>query len=113
MTQLGYPEGKSQLVINRVTPELERAKAAIPVEAIEKNLKRKAIGVIPMDERRVLAAINRGITVVARDRNVSPAKDLIALAEAVRVSVMPEEQAQIQQPADVKQSRLSGLFGRS
>ncbi|MCC7449413.1 MAG: response regulator [Anaerolineae bacterium] len=112
MTQLQYPEGKSLLVINKVTAELERAKAAIPVEAIEKNLKRKSIGIIPMDERRVLAAINRGITVVARDRNVSPAKDLIALADAVRSSVMPEEQPQAQPQADMKQSRLSGFMGR-
>jgi len=112
MTQLQYPEAKSLLVINKVTAELERAKAAIPVEAIEKNLKRKSIGIIPMDERRVLAAINRGITVVARDRNVSPAKDLIALADAVRASVMPEEQPAAQPQADMKQSRLSGFMGR-
>ena len=39
------------------------------------------------------------------------AKDLIALAESVRASVTPEEQPQAQPSADLKQSRLGGLFG--
>jgi pilus assembly protein CpaE len=112
MDALQVPESKSLVVINRVTPELERAKAAIPVAAIESALKRKAAAVIALDERRVLAAINRGVTVIARDRNLSPAKDLIALAEAVRTSVATEETAP-EQPAEASrsQSRLSRLFG--
>jgi hypothetical protein len=46
-----------------------------------------------MDERRVLSAINRGVTVVAKDRNLSPAKELIALAEAVRENFIDIEQS--------------------
>lgn len=112
MDALQYPEIKEMLVINKVTAELERVKAAIPVAAIEGNLKRKAVAVVPMDERRVLAAINRGITVVAKDRNMSPAKELITLAESVRASVSPEEQAQAQgADASKQQSRLGRLFG--
>jgi MinD-like ATPase involved in chromosome partitioning or flagellar assembly len=100
------------LVINKVTAELERVKAAIPVAAIEGNLKRKAVAVVPMDERRVLAAINRGITVIAKDRNMSPAKELITLADTIRASVSPEEQAQPQgAEASKQQSRLGRLFG--
>jgi pilus assembly protein CpaE len=112
MDALQYPEIKEMLVINKVTAELERVKAAIPVAAIEGNLKRKAVAVVPMDERRVLAAINRGITVIAKDRNMSPAKELITLADTIRASVSPEEQAQPQgAEASKQQSRLGRLFG--
>ncbi len=114
MDALQYPEGKSLVVINRVTPELERVKAAIPVAAIESALKRKAAAVIALDERRVLSAINRGVTVIARDRSLPPAKDLIALAEAVRTSVATEEIAPEQSPEASRSqsgSRLSRLFG--
>ncbi len=110
---LQYPDLKSQLIVNKVTPDLERAKVAIPVAAIENNLKRKALGMIPMDERRVLAAINRGVTVVARDRMMSPAKELVALAEAVRANVQTEDQAAAQQPAESgKSSKLGRLMSR-
>jgi septum formation inhibitor-activating ATPase MinD len=114
MDALQYPEAKSLVVINRVTPELERVKAAIPVAAIESALKRKAAAVIALDERRVLSAINRGVTVIARDRNLPPAKDLVALAEAVRTSVATEEIAPEQSTEASRTqsgSRLSRLFG--
>jgi pilus assembly protein CpaE len=110
---LQYPDEKGQLVFNRVTAEFEKAKVAISVAAIEGNLKRKSLGVIPMDERRVLAAINRGIPVIAKDRQLSPAKELIMLADALHASILPEEEIQAHQPAPDanKSSRLSRLFG--
>jgi pilus assembly protein CpaE len=110
--RLEYPEGKAQIVINKVTQELERLKVSIPVAAIESNLKRKPLGVIPMDERKVLAAINRGVTVIAKDRALPPAKDLVALADALRASVAPEEQERMTPAEEAKSvSRLSRLFG--
>ncbi len=110
---LQYPEIKTQVVFNRVTLDFEKAKVAISVAAIEQNMKRKALGVVSMDERRVLSAINRGIPIIAKDRNLPPAKELLALAEAVRASVTPEEdlQGQPAQPGADKSSRLSRLFG--
>ncbi len=75
---------KVQVVFNRVNPEFEKAKITPAAASIEKNLQRKAIVSIPMDERRVLAAINRGVAVVAKDHAQSPAKELIALADRVR-----------------------------
>jgi Flp pilus assembly CpaE family ATPase len=110
--RLEYPEGKAQIVINKVTQELERLKVSIPVAAIEGNLKRKPLGVIPMDERKVLAAINRGVTVIAKDRALPPAKDLVALADALRASVSPEEPERMTPAEEAKSvSRLSRLFG--
>ncbi|GAB4552651.1 MAG: response regulator [Anaerolineae bacterium] len=118
LDSLEYPDEKTQLILNKVTPDLERQKVAIAVNAIETKLRRKAMGIIPMDEKRVLFAVNRGISVVAKDRNMSPARDLIALADTLIAHINPqvaeEEQAaggkgsgQPKQPA----SRLGRLFG--
>jgi Flp pilus assembly CpaE family ATPase len=111
MDQLQIDPNRSQLVFNRVNADLERAKATIASANIEANLKRKAIASIPTDDRRVLSAINHGITVVARDQQLSPAKELIALAETVRAMVTPAEQEQ--EGADNKASpaRRGRLFG--
>jgi pilus assembly protein CpaE len=88
--ELGYAETKVNFVLNKVTPELERAKVTLATSAIETRLKRKALGVIPMDERKVLFAVNRGTSVVAKERVTSPAKEIIALADSLRSSLQPE-----------------------
>jgi pilus assembly protein CpaE len=113
MDTLEYPEGKTLMVVNRHTPDLERARVTIPVPSIEQKLKRTALGVIPMDERRVLYAVNRGIAVVARDRNQSPARELVALADALWNNIMPKPEAPeaVASQAKAPQSRLSRLFG--
>ncbi len=110
--KLQVDANKVLLVFNRVNVDLERQKVAIPTASIEKNLNKKAIAYIPEDGKRVLSAINRGITVVAKDKNLSPAKELIALAETVRASFfeaeeMPEEPVEISKPAG-----KSSLFRR-
>jgi len=120
MGTLEYPEEKIQFAINRVTPDLERAKVAIAVPAIEQRLKKKALGIIPMDERKVLNSVNRGISVVAKDRNQSPAKDLVALADAIWENVKPVEEEEDKteskktpQKAPQQGSRFGKLFGGS
>jgi pilus assembly protein CpaE len=112
LDSLEYSEEKRYLVINRVTAELERSRVAIGVASIEQKLKRPVLGVIPMDERKVLYAVNRGISVIAKDKNQSPAKELLALAEALRASLAPPEEAPVQ-PAQTKgpDSRFRRLFG--
>jgi septum formation inhibitor-activating ATPase MinD len=107
MEELGYSEDKIQFVLNKVTPDLERSKVTLATSAIEQRFKRKAIGIIPMDERKVLFAVNRGTSVVAKDRAVSPAKDIIALADALRDSLVPAGKPQDEPQPQQK----SGLFG--
>ncbi|MCE7949081.1 MAG: response regulator [Chloroflexi bacterium CFX4] len=116
MDSLEYPEEKTQLVLNRVTPDLERSKVAIAISAFEQKLRRKAFAVIPMDEKKVLFAVNRGISIVAKDRNQSPARELIAMADSLIASLAPKEEApassqQLQAPAKQPASRLGRLFG--
>jgi len=110
-----YPEEKTLLVLNRVTPELERSKVALAVNVFEQKLRRKAFAVIPMDEKRVLFAVNRGISVIAKDRNQPPARDLIAMADALIESLTPKQEPpapqQMPAPAKPPSSRLGRLFG--
>ncbi|MHB8626139.1 MAG: response regulator [Aggregatilineales bacterium] len=108
---LKYGEDKLVLVFNRVNVEHERNKVVPPVAALEDRLKRKALLSIPADERKVLTALTRGTPVFAgKDRTSSPAKEYLALAEALRTGLMPEELEPVAGP--VKQSsRLSRLLG--
>lgn len=116
LDSLQYPEEKIQLVLNRVTPDLERSKVAIAVNIFEQKLRRKAFAVIPMDEKKVLFAVNRGIAVIAKDRNQSPARDLIAMADALIEQLKPKQEPpaasqQLPTPAKPPVSRLGRLFG--
>ena len=115
MDQLSYPADKVCLVFNRVTAEFERTKVSPSVAMIETNLKRKSLGVIPMDEKKVLTALNRGTPVIAKDRNLSPAKELLALADSLWASLTPTDELPQMQPSGPgskpQSSRLSRLFG--
>src|SRR5262249_42444685 len=66
MDAFNFSPNKSQLVMNRVDAKLEKSRVSISVAAIEYTLKHKAPGVIPLDQRRVLAAVSRGRPVVAK-----------------------------------------------
>lgn len=107
LDELNYPPEKTQLVLNKVTPDLERAKVALASGMIEQKFKRKALGIIPMDERRVLYAVNRGYSIIAKDQNLSPARELLALAEALRVNLQPVEEAA---PAAAEPQKKGGIF---
>jgi pilus assembly protein CpaE len=112
MDALQYEQDKVQLVFNRVSLDLEKSRVNITAQAIEGNLKRKSIASIPLNEQVVLAAINRGVTVIAKDRRISPAKELVALADLVKASVMPQDAVQPQVDQTTKTTtRLGRLFG--
>ncbi len=115
MDALNYTEEKTMLVFNKVNLDYERNKVVPVVSAFEAKLKRQALLSIPSDERKVLAALTRGTPVIAaKDRNTSPAKEFIALADALRSSLTPETTPQPAQAEPAKSgSRLSRLFGSS
>ncbi len=109
-----YPQEKTIFVVNRVTPDLEKAKITVPVQTIENKMRRPPLGIVPMDEKKVLYAVNRGISVIARDRNQSPAKELVALADSLRENLQPvsEDSGRVQPTAaQAPKSRFGRLFG--
>lgn len=96
---LQYPPEKIMFVMNRIGQDLKGGRASIPIEAIENNLKRKTDARIPLDDRTFLSAVNQGVSVIAKDTNRSPAKELIELAQRVRYSFSsPEEEIDDAQP---------------
>ncbi len=111
MDALEYPPEKVVFVLNRMQSERERGR--ISAEAIENNLKRKVEGQILLDEKTVISAVNRGVPVIASNRNRSPAKDFIELAAHLR-SILSEreEEEELEEPEQVsRKSRGLRLFG--
>jgi pilus assembly protein CpaE len=106
---LEYPIEKTVFVLNRMQSERERGR--ISPEAIENNLKRKVEAQIPIDDRAMISAVNRGVPLVAGDRTRSPARELVELANQLHMVLVGEKQEEIgdeEEPA--KQSRLGRLF---
>jgi pilus assembly protein CpaE len=56
----------------------------ITPERIGDNLKQKIVAIIPLDERVVIPAVNRGVPFMLDNRTQPVAKGIFALAEAVR-----------------------------
>ncbi len=108
--QLSYAPQKAMLVLNRAEDDRARGRVTIPTEVIEKHLKRPFEAKIPVNEPMVLAAVNKGVPVIAsRDRTKSPAKELIELAEHVSTVLMGSHAGE--EVADGKAPRKAGGLG--
>lgn len=109
-TQLKYPDDKTFFVLNRTHDERQQQRAGtIPTSAIEKHLKRQVFASIPLDEVVVLNAVNKGIPVIAsqRDRNRSPIRELLEFSEKVYMTLMGSVETDGTQ--EDKQRKKSGL----
>ena len=105
---LEYPDEKLLFVMNRINLDA-RGRAAIPVEAIEKNLRRQTDARIPLNEGVFLSAVNTGVSVIATDPGKSPASELISLAEHVRRSLAGVEPAIEDEDDEAAQGQKRGL----
>src|SRR5262249_55533683 len=74
--KLHYPSNKTIFVLNRTEDERARGRVTIPSEVIEKHLRLPIQARIPLNEHVVLNAVNKGVPVIAsqRDRNQAPIK---------------------------------------
>jgi pilus assembly protein CpaE len=93
--QLDYEPEKACLVLNRVWDERKGKSATISSDRIQSFLKRPILGEIPaVDERVLLRAINKGVPIIASDRNQNnpPIRQLLDLAEAVFQELTGEEE---------------------
>lgn len=97
----GFANDKTMLVLNRMQTDRDKAKISIPTEAIERHLKRPVVAKIPLEERVVLSAVNKGVPVIAseRDRTKQPIKELLELSETVYTTLMgDQEQEPVAEP---------------
>ena len=116
--QLDMPPDKSQVVLNRVWDEKKGKSATISSERVANYLKRPVLATIPqVDERIILSAVNRGIPVIAadRDQNKSPMRELQELAVSANHLLLGEEAQDEMSEEDEqkKRSGIAGMFGRS
>jgi pilus assembly protein CpaE len=76
--QLGYPDGKVQLLLNR-----SDSAYGIRLQDVENSIGRKIAHTVVSDGRTVVFALNRGIPFVVASRQAQVSKDVVRLAEAL------------------------------
>jgi len=111
--QLSYEPERICLTINRAAEDRNRKKSTIEPERIQKFLKRAVEGIIPqVEERVILGAINKGVPVIAsdRDQSKSPIKQLLQLSEHLYGTLMGVEESEEEAPAEENPKRRSGIF---
>jgi len=107
-TQLSYPTEKIALVVNGVDRRM-----GIQVGQIEQAMMPVAAQ-IPLDEQVVLAAVNRGVPFVMRDRSRPVSQGILQLAEYVQDALTPvrEEKEKEEGVAEgTGRLRLRHVFG--
>ncbi len=114
--QLNYPQNKIAFVLNKTEDERARNRTTIPSDIIEKHLKHPIQARIPSDERVVLNAINKGVPVIAsqRDRNKSPIREMVELSDRIYYTLMDNQDASPLVPEPQKKRSGLGLrLGRA
>lgn len=99
--KLEDPAGLSEkivFVLNRTVSEKDKGRGMVPIESIEKHLKRTVDGTIPLDERAVLSSVNQGVPLVAKMKSRSPGREMNDLAEKIRV-LSESDSREVAQPA--------------
>lgn len=113
--QLAYPQEKVVLALNRASQERGRKGAAISAERIENWLKRPIKVQIPAGvEKSILSAINKGVPVIALERDVtkSPTKELMELSDQIYTMLMGEDEETPEAETEKRATGISGLFRR-
>jgi pilus assembly protein CpaE len=100
--QLGYPEGKVQLLLNR-----SDSGYGIRLQDVESSIGRKVSHSVVSDGRTVVYALNRGVPFVVAARQTRVSEDLVRLAKTI---VGGEQVQPGQAPAPAAQRKSGGLF---
>lgn len=87
LTTLAIPLDKVAFVMNRYDKRIP-----ITPEKIAENLKQEIVAVIPLDERTVIPAVNRGVPFMIDNKSQPAARGIFALAEALRVKLTKLEE---------------------
>lgn len=91
LSTLGISKDKIAFVMNRYDKRI-----AITPEKVGENLKQNIVAVIPLDERVVITAVNRGVPFVLDNKNQPAARGIFALAEVLRSKLIEMEGVEIE-----------------
>jgi pilus assembly protein CpaE len=83
---LNVPADKVTFVMNKYDKRI-----AISPEKVGENLKQRVMAVIPLDERTVIPAANRGVPFMLDNKNQPAAKGIYTLVEALRAKLVKRE----------------------
>lgn len=109
-----FAADKTALVINKVPEDAKRARGLPTPEKIQSYLRRPVEGVIPLvDERFILSAVNKGVPVIASDRDTSkaPIKQLYELSNRLYKSLMGGSDGEDKQDEQKEKAGWGRLFG--
>lgn len=106
---------KLSIVLNRVPDNPARTQKTMPTpEKIQAYLKRPIDAIIPqVDEHIILAAINRGVPVIASERDTSkpPIRQLLKLAEHLYNDLMGIKESEPEQQESANKKSSWNIFG--
>lgn len=103
MEKLGIDRNRILLVINKYDRRIN-----ITPEQIKASLKEDDAVVVPLDERFVLPAMNRGEPFMINNKTHPVAKGMLSLAESVRERIEMLERAEIEGAEGVDRLRFKG-----
>ncbi|PJF25067.1 MAG: hypothetical protein CUN53_14660, partial [Phototrophicales bacterium] len=111
--KMNYVPEKTVMVLNRVEDEKTRNRVTIPTDLIEKHLKRKIEAKIPLNEQVILAAVNKGVPVVAsaqKDRQKSPVKEFMDFADYLYNMLMAQGETEDAAPKAEAARKPGGIL---
>jgi pilus assembly protein CpaE len=91
MLNLSVPLDKVAFVMNKFDKRI-----AITAEKVGENLKQEVMAVIPLDERTVIPAVNRGVPFMLDNKTQPAARGIYTLAEALRARLIKQEQEELE-----------------
>ena len=83
---LNIPSEKIAFVMNKYDKRI-----AISPEKVGENLKQEVLAVIPLDERTVIPAVNRGVPFTLDNKTTPAARGIYILAEAIRAKLVKHD----------------------
>jgi len=86
---LNIPADKIAFVMNKFDKRI-----AISPEKVGENLKQEVLAVIPLDERTVIPAVNRGVPFMLDNKTQPASRGIYTLAEALRAKLVKREMEQ-------------------
>jgi pilus assembly protein CpaE len=113
--QLAYDPNKTIIAINKIWEDRKDKFATISPEKIQSFLKRNLVARIPqVDERLILSAINKGVPVIASDRDQTkpPIRQMIELSEYVYNELMGVQEEDDSSAQAKKQVGISSIIKR-
>ena len=88
LSTLGVERERVVFTMNRYDKRI-----GITPEKVGDNLKMEVVAAIPLDERVVIPAVNRGVPFVLENKTQPSTKGIYALAESIRSRILTIEQA--------------------